>query len=235
MTFDRVPQTLQTQVSSAVTTIKNSLASVGVQVPVQTATSYTVTDAARDIMVTVADAVTITITAGLPIGTEVRVMRTVASANAITVARSGSETIEGGTTFETHGAQAASTGNYAEVVLKKISATAWMFVRGEVSGSNSNGSWIKYGDGTMECWNILAPVAIGAPAYLVIRANYAAQFISATRLVPTASIAPSSTNAGVQLVAFNSLNVAYEDWAVYSATTPQNITLAYRAIGRWKA
>jgi len=235
MTFDRVPQTLQTQVSSAVTTIKNSLASVGVQVPVQTATSYTVTDAARDVMVTVADAVTITITAGLPIGTETRIMRTVASANAITVARSGSETIEGGTTFITHGAQVASTGNYAEVVLKKISATAWMFVRGEVSGSNSNGSWVKYGDGTMVQWGLVAPVAFSAPQSLNIRANYPSTFISNNLLVPTATIAPSSTNDGVQLRTLNTNNEMYEDFNVLNQTTAQNISLWWQAIGRWKA
>jgi len=193
-------------------------------------------------MVTVADAVTITITAGLPIGTETRIMRTVASANAITVARSGSETIEGGTTFETHGAQVASTGNYAEVVLKKISATAWMFVRGEVSGSNSNGSWIKYGDGTMVQWGFknssnLTNNAVNANlglygwsyVYGVDTITFPAPFYSVLSFTPV-SAEGHGLSTRSQLITTSSC-----DYIVFGSTPTEYAKCRWQAIGRWKA
>jgi len=124
MTFDRLPQTLQTQVQSAVSSIKNSVASVGVQVPVPVAaTTYTVTDAARDVMISITSAVTVTISEGLPIGTETRILRTVDSTNAVTVARSGSETINGAVSL-------AFTLGISEITFKKVSATNWELVVG---------------------------------------------------------------------------------------------------------
>jgi hypothetical protein len=103
----------------------------------------------NSVLVNTAAAVTITIPAGCAIGHEIRIMRTVTSANAITVARSGSETIEGATTFITHGSWAATTLNLSEVVLKKVFSTEWRFVGGEISGSTSIGSYIKYPSGVM--------------------------------------------------------------------------------------
>jgi hypothetical protein len=102
--------------------------------------------------VTTADAVTLTIPAGLPIGHQYRIKRTVSSANGISVARSGSETIEGLTSFTVQDSKVSATLDTGEVVIEKVSSTAWAFVGGQVSGSNSNGTWIKFSDGTMEQW-----------------------------------------------------------------------------------
>ncbi len=104
------------------------------------------------VLIDTANAVTITIPEGCPIGHEIKITRLVASTNAVKVARSGTETIEGGATFITHGSTVASTLNNSEVVLKKISATSWQFVGGEISGSNANGFYVKYANGTMEQW-----------------------------------------------------------------------------------
>lgn len=189
----------------------------------------------RTVLVNTANAVTLTVPASLAVGKEIGIMRTVASANAITVACSGSETIEGATTFITHGAQAASTGNYAEVVLKKISATAWMFVRGEVSGSNSDGSWVKYGDGTMQQRGTLTyssavarytnitktlPIAFVDSNYTVICQLYADTGVYS---VINWSRPSSSSQYIFQETALEAVNL--------TATTKQYY---YYAIGRWK-
>lgn len=171
MTFDKEPPTIQTQVASAISSTKSALNSVGVTVPVPTTASITITDANRDVIVNTANAVIITISAGLPVGSRASIMRSVSSANTITVARSGSETIEGGATFVTHGSYVSATLNLSEVVLKKVSSTEWRFVGGEVSGSNSNGSWIKYGDGTMEAWGCFTAIG-GGTSYTIIMPVY---------------------------------------------------------------
>jgi hypothetical protein len=102
------------------------------------------------ILVNTASAVTLTLTAGLPIGKTISIMRTVASTNAVTVARSGSETIEGSTSFVTHGATGSASLNNQIVRITKTGATTWEFTDGIISGYVSGRGWyIKFGDGTM--------------------------------------------------------------------------------------
>lgn len=114
--------------------------------------NYTVTANDRTIIVNTASAVTITLPEGLPIGSDIDIMRLVASTNAVTVARSGSETIEGGTSFVTHGAYASSFLNDSMVSLQKKSSTSWKFVSGIISGSTSDGRYEKHSNGIMHQW-----------------------------------------------------------------------------------
>jgi hypothetical protein len=102
------------------------------------------------IEVATADAVTLIIPAGLSIGHQYRIKRTVSTSNGISVARSDSETIEGGTSFTVQDSKVSATLDTGEVIIEKVSSTVWAFVGGQVSGSNSNGAWIKFSDGTME-------------------------------------------------------------------------------------
>jgi len=238
MTFDRLPQTLQTQVQSAVSSVKNSVASVGVQVPVPVAaTTYTVTDAARDIMISIADAVTVTISAGLPIGTETRIMRTVASANAITVARSGSETIEGATSFVTHGAQVASTLNLSEVVLKKVSATEWRFVGGEISGSNANGTYTKLPTGKISQRHTTGVVTTDLNAFAPSYYNdafvtFPVEFYDSTWDIATSTLYTAGpTWSGI----VRSKTTVGFTVSVMSTNATYSGALIYIAEGRWRA
>jgi len=109
--------------------------------------SATLTEGDERIVVTTPNAVTITVPAGLDLQTGVIISRTVSSAASITFATSGSETVEGSTSFVTHGAQVASTLNPNEVTMRKTESGKWRFVAGIVSGSNGNGSYQLFADG----------------------------------------------------------------------------------------
>jgi hypothetical protein len=103
--------------------------------------NYTVQDGDRLLKVTVADAVTITIPEGLDEDYELIFTRTVASTNAVTAARSGSDTIEGKTSFVVIGAKASSEYDPSESVLRKVATNSWRFVSGIIRGSDSNGDY----------------------------------------------------------------------------------------------
>lgn len=90
--------------------------------------NYTVTADDRTIIVNTASAVTITLPEGLPIGFDVCISRALASTNAVTVARTGSDTIEGGTSFVTHGVFESSTYNSSEIKILKKTFTEWYIV-----------------------------------------------------------------------------------------------------------
>lgn len=111
--------------------------------------NYTVTADDRTIIVNTASAVTITIPDDLPQGFDVCISRAVASTNAVTVAMSGSETIEGGSSLITHGEHASLRSDDAEVVIKKKTDTSWKFVSGIISGSNAYGEWSKFSNGKL--------------------------------------------------------------------------------------
>ena len=113
---------------------------------------------------------------------------------------------------------------------------------GYVSGSNANGSYVKYDDGRLECWNEITqnslaittssgglyasniitpfpnfPVAFTSRPVITITSQCASQYVSfAMKAYP-----PSTTNP-------NDLRV-YGTWS-----STQNVTLSYYAVGRWK-
>jgi hypothetical protein len=139
---------------------KNLVAEWAVKQTTLTVSVSTILDSnACIIEVATTDAVTLTIPAGLSIGHQYRIKRTVSSANGISVARSGSETIEGLTSFTVQGSKVSATLDTGEVAIEKVSSTAWAFVGGQVSGSNSNSIWVKFSDGTMEQWGFVGDAA----------------------------------------------------------------------------
>jgi hypothetical protein len=203
-----------------------------------------------EIVVNTSDAVTITIPSDLPVGHDIKITRAVASTNAVTVATSGSETIEGAATLVTHGATVASTLNNAEVVIKKVSDTAWSFVAGEISGSNANGSYIKFGDGTMECrgWGYISTPG-GAIIYTTAF-TFPANFILDTDidLIP-GSIGTKSTGIPTSRKDINSLPASVvitgtassvsggtmaARWSSAFGAANYYSVFSYVAIGRWK-
>lgn len=87
---------------------------------VQTITASATFDPTKQaVLVNTTAAVTVTLPASLPVGTEARVSRIVASTNAITVVTSGSELIEGVASF-------AFNLGFAVLVFKKVTATLWL-------------------------------------------------------------------------------------------------------------
>jgi len=99
------------------------------------------------------------------------------------------------------------------------------------SGSNSNGSYIKFSDGTMECWYETGVYAITATYHTTGYYNYAMSFIASPHVSwilgrPTASYQP-------RLVAIDKDSA--QTRIVIESATSQNLSfIGYRAIGRWK-
>jgi hypothetical protein len=106
------------------------------------------------------------------------------------------------------------------------------------SGSNANGSYVKYADGTMECWGISPnAVAVNTAAGGVFHSASAVVFQFAVAFANVPSIVPSTiTSSGFYSWA------AFEGGASPSsfgcrAVSPSNNAsayLCYIARGRWK-
>ena len=88
--------------------------------------STTIAATDRHLVITTADAVTITMPSGMPVGKQVSFLRTVASANAVAVTVSG-ETIEGSPVFNV-----GSLSYNFMVIIQKLSSSSWVII----SGSN---------------------------------------------------------------------------------------------------
>jgi hypothetical protein len=186
--------------------------------------------------VTTSDAVALTIPAGLPIGHQYRIKRTVSSANGISVARSGSETIEGLTSFTVQDSKVSATLDTGEVVIEKMSSTAWSFVGGQVSGSNSNGTWIKFSGGMIIAtysyslvwssggtgsaigfsWNYPVSIPYNTVIFVTNNSGWSGEFVPGIEGIGT------NTSSGFI-------------WQVYgSSTSNVTHTLYFIAEGRWK-
>lgn len=79
-----------------------------------------------------ADAHVFALPENAPLKTTYSFMRTVASTNQLSVSTSGGDTVEGATSFVTHGATVASTLNSQIVTITKTGATKWTWTSGEV-------------------------------------------------------------------------------------------------------
>jgi hypothetical protein len=188
--------------------------------------------------VTTANAVTLTISVGLPIGHQYRIKRTVSSANGISVACSGSETIEGLTSFTVQGLKISAVLDTGEVVIEKVSSTVWAFVEGQVSGSNPSGSWIKFSDGTMEqwgafSWNGRSAATFGNAGQYTL--TLPAAFIDASYSFVTKGEGGYGAWMHDELVRYSSylsgtLYNNYNNTATYNATS----IYMWVAVGRWK-
>lgn len=194
---------------------------------------YEVADGVVTVFVDTASALTITIPEGYNVGHSIVVSRISTSASAITLAGSGSETIEGAATFVTHGTTVSAVLNLSEVVLKKVSSTVWRFVRGAVSGSNSNGSYVKFSDGTMQCWGTWS-VSGGSVASFTFTVTYPVSFISVsynnairhTGGYPYWTLIAQTLGVSSTSVTFNQINNNASDI---------DSDGSWFAIGRWRA
>lgn len=202
----------------------------------------TLTGKERLLVVTTDAAVVITIPAGLALYKGFSIMRTVPSANGIAVATSGSELIEGATSFITHGSTVSVVDNPAVVTIAKTGATTWKFVDGVVSGSNSNGEYEKFSDGEMETWTkqgaaVTISTVWGTLYYAPITTpNTPSTFYN----LPDVSITILGGGASI-IHAVNGLpmKTKYTSGTVLAvrSDTGLNVHLEvhYHAIGRWRA
>jgi hypothetical protein len=186
--------------------------------------------------VTIADAVTLTIPAGLPIGHQYRIKRTISSANGISVASSGSETIEGLTSFTVQGTKVSATLDTGQVVIEKVSSTVWAFVGGQISGSTSYGTWIKFSDGTMECCGLQSASTNTSPTgsyYLPVSfINTNSMNIKFSGLTQVGTQEELELIAGVGDYTVSSFNIR---WVRYSGGgSGETYRLFFSVTGRWK-
>ena len=106
------------------------------------------------------------------------------------------------------------------------------------SGSNSNGSYIQFADGTMECWyvssNLLTTNGGGSPVcYSSTSFTFPISFVGNLPVVtPMRQGGANAFSWGAENNGFPSLSVT----AIYYCSIGLNTTLypGYRAIGRWK-
>lgn len=110
-------------------------------------------------------------------------------------------------------------------------------------GSNSDGNYIKYADGTLICYNTVSKIiSINNPYwnigyrsdYGVSINNYPVPFLN----IPTASLTVSGFE-GWTMVTSNSTTTVPPKFMLLTAnfTTPltsQNVKISYIAIGKWK-
>jgi hypothetical protein len=179
-----------------------------------------------------------TIPSGLPIGTTIKIIKTEQSNHTITLARSGSETIEGATSWVSHGAHSVTGTGRQTVEITKQSAINWIFSGGAKSGSNSNGSYIMYPDGTMiQSRNAIAFTFSNASAWEV-GVTYPVAFASLSAFV----FGVTSHISGVEFVlpTHNAVTPPSNIGAIPTlltrtgANATGTATGSYIATGRWK-
>jgi hypothetical protein len=185
----------------------------------------------RNVIVNTALAVSITIPDGLPMGTEIQITQVYASTSKITLKSKGNDTIEG--------AVSVSYGiNISSLSIMKISKTNWSRVKGAgiiESGSNANGWYEKYSDGTLICRDNVTGTYGAVTTYTFA---YAAGFID-TNYTLTFGGRYGSGAAGVPFpIEWNSPARSTMQWSGGCAQYDASVWLAhyfgYVARGRWK-
>jgi hypothetical protein len=184
----------------------------------------------------------ITIPAGLPIGTTIKIVKTAQSNHTVTLLRSGSETIEGGTSWVSHAANDVAGTGIQSIDITKRSATAWAWTGGEQIGSNANGSYTRLPNGFMMAWS----PSITATAVAVATAHsggfrstgsgsgtwtYPAPFIA----IPEVFFKTSGVSNDHAILTHLSMTETSTGCALYRVTSG-TVDSSWRAfaIGRWR-
>ena len=113
------------------------------------------------------------------------------------------------------------------------------------SGSNAYGSWVKYSDGTMICWNKQQFNSVRCNTlWGSVYSNSGDQrafdvFPQTFYSAPTVTLAPVKTNGDFWLCSYGATEPTTTQppgWQISRGTSnaSMNITLSYIAIGRWK-
>ena len=106
------------------------------------------------------------------------------------------------------------------------------------SGSNDNGYWVKYSDGTMECYGTKSyeSTAFAATGNVYYRdlsgVTFPVPFKENEIIVPTCSMAMGNVGA---ITPISVSNTGISGFSVLSASSSaRGITVYWRAIGKWK-
>ena len=103
-------------------------------------------------------------------------------------------------------------------------------------GSNANGEFVRYADGTMICsfgtpTNINTSTAIGSVAKSSTQTiSFPANFIAAPQISATATIGGQANGFGVSLGNIGTSSVQFFCWGV---NTSQSAAVRFNVIGRW--
>ncbi len=141
-----------------------------------------------------------------------------------------------------------SNGNMAEISSVTINKTTTPQVvevgAGIIeSGSNANGSYVKYSDGTMECWGFASTTTSSSSVNLYGSTSGLTYYASAARSLPATFIAqPSMACALIAPAAVgytaNLATVSTTGYLIVVGSSLDNaavITVAWLAKGRWRA
>lgn len=103
-----------------------------------------------------------------------------------------------------------------------------------ISGQNTNGSYIKFGDGTMICRSVATPVQVAAASGgYIVTWTFPALFAN-TGVTAHYTLAPSNTVSGVILGPLAGIGASQAAWYVINGSTPQTFNFYCTAIGPWK-
>jgi hypothetical protein len=106
----------------------------------------------------------------------------------------------------------------------------------EISGSNANGSWIKFGDGTMEQWGTYQATLVLSGAVQAVSSPYPLTFYSVG--FSQVQCWPIGTWSGFSNVSSgpgNPPSLTQGQGEVLNSVMAQNVYVTFHAIGRWKA
>lgn len=107
------------------------------------------------------------------------------------------------------------------------------------SGSNSNGNWIKYSDGTMICWrqetvtDQAINTAYGSLFQGARNYTYPIPFSSQPSVTCTSFQYGTGASWGT-VVNVSTTTVVLRGFDAFSRATGENCTIGYIAIGKWK-
>jgi hypothetical protein len=101
------------------------------------------------------------------------------------------------------------------------------------SGTNSNGSWIRYSDGTMMQWGTTATVSWGASTSTNQTITFNIQWADSTYAF-TATPVPITTFTGVSYAGAGSRLVGSIVATVQNGVTAQTGFIIWQSVGRWK-
>ena len=109
------------------------------------------------------------------------------------------------------------------------------------SGSNANGNYVKFADGTQVCWasitDIIDIIYSGEALFRseTIWRTYPATFIAVPTVAVNLSLIEEGASA-VVLCALGTVNTNSASCRAYAETSStRNLAMHYLAIGRWKA
>lgn len=117
--------------------------------PIEIAGNYTVTNSVELIIITSDSAMTITIPDGLPVGSFVKIAKNVSGSTQGLISTSGSELIEGASSFVVYPTRAAGYFDPSIKGFMKVDSLNWKFVEGCIVYLSSSGMGRKYADGRL--------------------------------------------------------------------------------------